>query len=246
MFSWLRFSSADTVMPASVVSLDTLLTRSDVWRGRACARMAEAALASGYAALDAELPGGGWPCGALSEVTHAACGAGEFSLFLPALRALDAEAGWIVLVAPPGQVHAPAWHQLGLPLSRLLVLEAAGADAAWACEQLLGSHALAALFAWLPAADARGLRRLQVAAGGTRSLCVVFRPHHAARQPSPAPLRISLAGTRAGLRVDIHKRRGPPLAEPLILPVERPLPWARLQRHLVAASPARAIAPAPA
>lgn len=233
-------------MPASVVSLDALLTRADLWRGKACAQATAETLSSGHVALDAQLPGGGWPCGTLSEITHSVCGAGEFSLFLPALRALDAEAGWIVLVAPPGQVHAPACHRLGLPLSRLLVLEATGADAAWACEQLLGSHALAGLFAWLPTADARSLRRLQVAAGGTRSLCVVFRPHHAARQPSPAPLRISLAGTRAGLQLDIHKRRGPPLAEPLILLVERPLPWSRLQRHLVAPSPARAIAPAPA
>lgn len=233
-------------MPASIVSLDTLLTRADLWRGKACAQATKEILSSGHAALDAQLPGGGWPCGALSEITHSVCGAGEFSLFLPALRALEAEAGWIVLVAPPGQVHAPACHQLGLPLSRLLVLEVAGADAAWACEQLLGSHALAALFAWLPAADARSLRRLQVAAGGTHSLCVVFRPHHAARQPSPAPLRISLAGTREGLQVDIHKRRGPPLAEPLILPVERPLPWARLQRHIALPTPARAVVPASA
>lgn len=210
--------------------LDALLNRSDLWRGGDCARPAGAAVSSGHAALDAVLPDGGWPCGSLTEVLSGALGAGELSLFLPALRQLDAEAGWIVLVAPPAPVHAPAWQQLGLPLSRLLVVEATGADAAWACEQLLGSGALAALLAWLPAADARSLRRLQLACSGSRTLSLVFRPERMAKQASPAPLRLALHGGQGGLQVDILKRRGPPLARPLTLSIERPLPWSRLDQ----------------
>ena len=40
---------------------------------------------SGYAALDAALPGGGWPEAALVEVLLAADGLGELSLLLPTL-----------------------------------------------------------------------------------------------------------------------------------------------------------------
>lgn len=226
-------------MSASPAALDALLQRADLWRGGACAHHAEATLGSGFAALDAVLPDGGWPCGGLTEVLAGSLGIGELSLFLPALRQLEAEAGWVVVVAPPAQLHAPAWQALGLPLSRLLVVEAEGADAAWACEQLLGSGALAALLAWLPSADARTLRRLQLASSNTRCLSLVFRPERFATQPSPAPLRLALRGSDSGLQVDILKRRGPPLAKPLCLNIERPLPWSRLTRRAPTAAPVR-------
>ena len=220
------------------LTLEALLTRADLWRGQAVACAQGPRVASGFAALDAALPERGWPCGSLSEILSARRGLGEVSLVLPALRALPPEAGWIVLVAPPGRIHAPGWLARAVPLSRLLVVQATGADAAWACEQLLGSGALAALLAWLPSSHPRQLRRLQVAAGQTESLCLVFRPASAARQPSPAPLRMAITGSPRGLQVDILKRRGPPLAAPLSLTIERPLPWSRLARP-------RATAPAP-
>jgi protein ImuA len=44
---------------------------------------------SGFAALDAQLPGGGWPHPALIEVLNERPGIGELSLFLPALRYLS-------------------------------------------------------------------------------------------------------------------------------------------------------------
>jgi cell division inhibitor SulA len=224
-------------MPAQALTLDALLTRADLWRGQDVACRQGPNVASGFAALDAALPDRGWPCGGVSEILGARRGLGEVSLVLPALRALAPEAGWIVLVAPPGRVHAPAWLARGVPLSRLLVVQAGGQDAAWACEQLLGSRALAALLAWLPSCPPRQLRRLQVAAGQTEALCLVFRPASAARHPSPAPLRIALAGSPRGLQVEILKRRGPPLAAPLQLAIERPLPWQRLERRTATARP---------
>jgi len=215
-------------MPVQALTLDALLTRADLWRGQATASNQGPSVVSGFAALDAALPDRGWPCGCLSEILSPMRGLGEVSLVVPALRALDAAAGWIVLVAPPGRIHAPGWLMRGVPLSRLLVVQAGGQDAAWACEQLLGSHALAALLGWLPASTPRQLRRLQVAAAKTSSLCMVFRPLSAARHASPAPLRLSLTGSPRGLQVELLKRRGPPLAAPLNLPIDRPLPWARL------------------
>lgn len=215
-------------MSMSAPVLSELLQRADLWRGDRLAHGGGAGRASGFAALDAALPDGGWPCGALTELLCRDAGIGELSLLLPALAALDEEAGWIALVAPPAQVHAPAWLRAGVPLSRLLVVHATGTDAAWACEQLLASGALAALLAWLPQADARALRRLQLAAQGRPSLAFVFRPEAAAAGASPAPLRLALSAGERALAVRILKRRGPPLAQPLQLAVARPLAWSRL------------------
>jgi protein ImuA len=213
-------------MSAAPISLAKLLQRPDLWRGDSLAQPAREGVASGFAELDAALPGGGWPRGALTELLPRGKGIGELSLLLPALQALEAEAGWIVLVAPPWRPHAPAWQAVGL--SRLLVVEAQARDAAWACEQLLASGSLAALLAWLPEADGRALRRLQLILEGRSSLAFVFRPASTAGHASPAALRLALAAGEQALAVSILKRRGPPLARALSLAVPRPLAWARL------------------
>lgn len=208
--------------------LAPLLQRPDLWRGDALARPLREGVASGFAELDAVLPGGGWPRGALTELLAAGEGVGEVSLLLPALAALEAEAGWIALVAPPWLPHAPAWQALGVDLARVLVVRAAARDAPWACEQLLASGACAAVLAWLPQIDARALRRLQLAGAGRRSLAFVFRPAATAASASPAALRLVLTAGADGLAVHVLKRRGPPLARSLALAVARPVAWARL------------------
>lgn len=225
-------------MAASAPALADLLQRADLWRGGQLAGAAVPVVTSGFAALDAVLPGGGWPCGELTELLCREHGIGELSLLQPTLSTLDHEAGWIAVVAPPWQAHAPAWQAAGVPLERLLMVDATAADAAWACEHLLASGALAALLAWLPDCDTRGLRRLQLAAHGRRSLAFVFRPHAAAGTASPAPLRLRLDAGVQALAVELIKRRGPPLAQPLQLQVRRPLPWSRLQTAPAGSPPA--------
>lgn len=215
-------------MPILAHNLAPLLRHPGLWRADCLAQVGEAGVPSGHPALDAALPGAGWPRGALTELLHDQAGAGELSLLLPALASLPPEAGGIVLVAPPWPLHAPAWQAAGLSLARLLVVRAPPREAAWACEQLIASGALGALLAWLPQADHRCLRRLQLALAGRQSLAFVFRPAAAANQASPAPLRVALAAGKQSLSVRILKRRGPPLAAPLSLAVARPLPWERL------------------
>lgn len=193
--------------------------------------LGEAGVRSGFVTLDAELPGGGWPRGALTELLPETCGIGELALLLPALNECVAQAP-VALVAPPHRLHAPAWAAV-LPLERILWVEASGKDAAWAAEHLLASGALGALLLWLPEqADARSLRRLQLAAEGHSAPAFVFRAATAMRQASPAPLRLSLAGSAQGLLVHILKRRGPPCARSLCLPVARPVAQARLVGRL--------------
>ncbi|WP_018608020.1 translesion DNA synthesis-associated protein ImuA [Uliginosibacterium gangwonense] len=212
-------------MPASAEP-SSLLHRPDIWRGDRVAELGADCVASGYAALDALLPGAGWPCGALSELLLDQPGIGELELLHPALARLSAEGAWLAWVAPALPVYAPALLQWGLSLERLLVLPVKGLDALWCVEQILSSGAFGGVVAWLPEAQPPQMRRLQVAAQGQRPLAFVMRPSACAQQSSPAPLRVALhAGrhARAGLSVHVFKRRGAPVAQSIEIDIPRPV-----------------------
>ena len=93
----------------SAGSLAEILARPDVWCADRLASAEIPAVSSGFAALDAELPGGGWPRGALTEILVDHVGLGECSLVLPALGKMCEEGRWSLLVAPPHRLHGPAW-----------------------------------------------------------------------------------------------------------------------------------------
>ncbi|MCM8595050.1 translesion DNA synthesis-associated protein ImuA [Accumulibacter sp.] len=204
-------------------TLAKILERSDVWRGNTLASALLPGVPTGFSGLDRELPGGGWPRGALTELLPARRGVGELSLLLPALVRLSKdELAWIVCVAPPYPLYAPALDESGVDLSRLLIASAPGRDAAWACERSLRAEGVGAVIAWLPEVSADSLRRLQLAAEASASLLFVFRPPTCALQPSPAPLRLALEGGGGGLIVHLLKRRGG--TQPLPLPIVIPRP----------------------
>ena len=92
-------------------ALNALLSRADIWRGASLAADAGTAIATGHARLDRELPGGGWPTGALTEIISARRGIGEIGLLAPALARLTQAHRWIAWIAPPAQLHAPALAQ---------------------------------------------------------------------------------------------------------------------------------------
>lgn len=201
----------------NAVSLAEVLVRPDVWRG-AAATAGVPVVRSGFAPLDAELPGGGWARGGLSELLCAGPGIGECSLLLPALASVQAEGRWIVLVAPPQVVYAPAWAAR-LDLARLLVITPENyRDRLWAAEQSLSSGAPGAVLCWAPQLESAAVRRLQVAAAASGALAFLFRPESALRDASAAPLRLQLGAASGGrLAVRVLKRRGPPVAAPLQL-----------------------------
>ncbi len=204
--------------------LEDILRRQPVWRGGAPAAPAAPALPSGFAALDAELPGGGWPVGALTEILCPRQGVGELQLVLPALAALTAQGRRIAWLAPPYLPYAPALAAAGVRLECLTVVRAPGRrDALWAAEQVLRAGACHALLAWLPEAGYAELRRLAVAAQASPGFAALFRPPGAAQQPSPACLRLALEWREGRLAARILKRRGAPVAAPLDIAVKRPV-----------------------
>ena len=77
-----------------------------VWRADQLQQVPQAVLSSGHAELDAELPGGGWPLGQLTEVLQAQGGLFEWRLLLPALKQAVAR-GPLVLIAAPAAPARP-------------------------------------------------------------------------------------------------------------------------------------------
>ncbi len=100
------------------LALATVLSNPAIWRGGDCAPE-PAALPSSFPALDAVLPGGGWPGAALTEIVLEREGIGEIRLTLPALARLQAQGHDVVWIAPPQVPYAPALAAAGLDLARL-------------------------------------------------------------------------------------------------------------------------------
>jgi cell division inhibitor SulA/protein ImuA len=209
------------------VVLDDVLARSDIWRGDRFASAEIPSVSSGFAPLDAELPGGGWPRGALTEILSDGVGLGECSLLLPALIRTQNEGRWSILVAPPQPIHGPAWAAAGIDLTRLIVVAATQQrDVLWTTEQSLASGSLGMVLSWVKQTDNRQVKRLQVAVAGSGALAFLFRPARVKAESSAASLRLLLrVGSRGKLGVKLLKRRGPPCHRTLYLDVPRPVKW---------------------
>lgn len=233
---------------------------SMVWAADALHTGAAPVVATGHAALDDVLPGGGWPAGALIELlpaggTEEGAAVPLWPLVLPALATVAAPspvgalraAPVVALVGPPApwgqpgpcQPCLPALAAAGLLSSQLVWLRGDSAAAElWSAEQALRCAEVGAVLAWLPQARQADLRRLHLAAAQRGAgLLFVLRSARAAREASPALLRLSLspsaaagAGESGALMVHVIKRRGPPLAQPLQLQVQP----ARLRAQLAA------------
>lgn len=211
-------------MPASASALASLLAHPAIWRGDDVAPE-PAAMPSGFAALDAALPGRGWPQGALTEFLLEREGIGELRLTLPALVQVQAQGREVVWIAPPYRPYAPALAAAGLDLGHLVIVRCRTAqEALWAYEQALRAPECGAAFAWLPTQDERALRRLQVAAREGRTWGALWRRPGQRGGAIAAPLRLALAPQDGRLAVRVLKRRGAELPQPVLLDLGRTAP----------------------
>jgi len=164
---------------------------------------------TGFAALDAQLPGGGWPTGAIAELMPELAGIGELRLVAPALVAFAHAGRYIAWIAPPLLPYAPALAGAGLPLERVLLIRTRDPkESLWAAEQTLRCPLFGAVLGWPATITDRNVRRLQLAAEAGGSLGILYRPPQAARELSPAALRLRLSPLVDGLAVEIQKVRG--------------------------------------
>lgn len=181
-----------------------------VWRGTDIGHAEQAVVPTGFPALDAQLPGGGWPCQSLTELLQPQPSLCEWRLLAPCLERLVADGGQILLVGPPKRPHAPGLAQLGLREKNLVWLAAdTPAERLWTTEQLVKANPRGAVLAWLPQARTEQIRRLQVHAQSCDCPIFLFRPEQAQRDASAAPLRLLASlGLDWELHVQILKRKG--------------------------------------
>ena len=227
-----------------------------VWRGSDWhAGHVDQTWPSGHTALDAELPGGGWPGNALVQIQQAAHSHAEWALLLPALarqaRQEQQQGGKLVLVAPPYLPFTPALQAAGIAPQRLCCVPQlpgrSAQDLAWACEQALHCRDVLAVLAWLPDLPVATLRRLQLAAASHgRPLWLwqniqmgqTGQMGQMGQHSTPAALRLRLERSSqdaAGLQIQILKRRGPVLDNPVQLSLSQwawmPVLQAQANRH---------------
>jgi protein ImuA len=246
-----------------------------LWRAHQVGRQPLVTWPSGFAVLDAELPGAGWPVGALTELLLPHAGIGEMRLLAPVLAAAQQRQRCVMLFDPPAAPCGWALGALGVDVRQLVLVQgdaaldvrrparrapgprpaAPAAHTLWALEQALKSGHVGVLLAWLPARlPADALRRLQLAAQAHDGPAFVLRDAQAGVQPSAAPLRLRLAPAGPDeLALQILKRRGPPLLQPLHLALPPVLSAPVRRRTLREGRPAlpveegaAAVAPAPA
>ena len=212
---------------------------TNVWRAGELGSASAQTIGTGYNALSHVLPGGGWPCGAMTEVLQAQSGQYEWGLVAPALSALQAASpcGLVVLVGAPYCPFGPALAARQLDMRRLLCINSAARNdnpaMLWATREALECADVCAVLAWLPDARSAHLRRLQIAAITHNKVLFVFRPLQAQHDSSPAPLRLRLAGvphvlngaanvSAYNLQIDVFKRRGPLLCAPVLIDTRPP------------------------
>ncbi|MDN3922213.1 translesion DNA synthesis-associated protein ImuA [Roseateles violae] len=202
---------------------------AQLWRASSLGACSSPCLPSGFAALDAELPGGGWPTRGLVEIISPQHAVLEWRLLAPLLSGLcgGATSGRqaaarrpVLLINPPLTPHLPGLQACGLSPQQLIWIAAdAPQQQLWATEQAIKSNAAAAILAWLPQARPEQIRRLQAGALASDAPIFLFRPWAVQQQSSAAPLRLLLTpGAGWSLDVRILKRRGPACEGWLSLP----------------------------
>lgn len=202
-------------MPISKTSLacpsaSLLKLHPALWRGSQFGTRAGPTVSTGFAALDAELPGKGWPTGALIELLTPHSGIGEMRLLRAALHATAGQQP-VVLLQPPYRPNVACWSGWRFGTQRLLCLTPQRArDAYWAAEQILKNGSCAALLFWAHPIQNSVLKRLHLAAQSSQTLFFIFRPRLVQSEASPAVLRVMLSAEQSGaLTLSILKRRGP-------------------------------------
>lgn len=164
---------------------------------------------TGLQRLDAQLPQGGWPVGAVTELcpTHADIGA--FSVLVPTLARLTQQGRHVVLMGSDQLPELETLSDQGVRLRHVTILRAADTDRQWAMEQKLRSGEAAALVAWMPQLSERQVRRLQDAATAGQAMVMLFRNAGTRSLCRASTLRLVLRpGTDGLLDIEIVRAGG--------------------------------------
>lgn len=192
-------------------TLNELFRQRRLWKGGRAAGAGEG-ISTGFAALDEILPAGGWPRGAVVEVTVSDWGIGELSLFLPLMARCHRDGRYVTWVAPPHAPYPPSLAAGGLDLGlcRVLLNPEKDRQILWCAEKLLQGSACGLVLAWPPTLSDRAVRRLQLAVESSEALCILWRREDQRQMwdGGPASMRLRLCRVNEGLKLEIVKVRG--------------------------------------
>ena len=172
----------------------------NLWRGNQLAHARSRVVDCGDANLARELPGGGWPRGALTDLLVQQTGCGELRLLRPAFERLSSRP--VAMLQPPHDLQPTALAWWGLDPSSVMTVKAPRtADALWAAEQILRAGTCGALLFWQNHVRPESLRRLQTDESGEAE-AIILQPWevvrvHLAAEEIRAP---GGAGSAGGLR----------------------------------------------
>lgn len=210
----------------SSTSLQALLRQTELWRASEHALRApnpdahSPGLPTGYAALDASLPWGGWPANALVEIMTPLWGNGELQLVLPLLRRIS-QAGLPALwIAPPCIPYAPALAAAGVDIAQMIIVTPTAQDVLWSMEKSLQNPASSLVLGWPARLNSKHLRRLQLAAVTGGTLGILFHQRNIAH--SASVLRLSAHAEQDMLAVTVLKARGSHQQTRVLLPRQWP------------------------
>jgi len=177
-------------------------------------------LTTGIPALDALLPTGGWPRGALVEIIVPDEYCDALAPLLPVLAHLSREERWLGMLAPPYRSLASFVGNSAIDTSRLLQInQHPGRSGLWTLEQMLRSGTCSAVLAW-PVCDTELIaKRLQKAAAIGNTLGFLFSLERHAKYNSRLDLRLRFEVTDTGRRmVSLLNGCGDQAGEPACLP----------------------------
>ena len=191
-------------------------------------------LSTGYAELDALLPGGGWVRGELVEILLSPDSLGAMRLVMPALVQLSSEKRWLSWVSPPSLPSVSALATAGVRLSCIqLVRPKHYQDSLEIVEKSLISGQCSAVLAWPMFDDAAILSGLQRSAACSDALAFMFRRAEETQPASPAGLRLRLESRSHGnLAVSVLDQSGAVTAGPVSLVGKPVLPAGTVRRGL--------------
>jgi protein ImuA len=177
--------------------------------------------ASGYRALDRELPNGGWPAAVLNELLLSEPDIGELNLLQHALPQMMADGKTLVLLASAERNLRAKLHEWNIDLNQVVLIEDEHpASHIATVERIMRDENFGALLCWLPEARDDHLQRLHAAIGNSKGWAFIFRPLEEQHRPSPAMLRmICRAAASTCIATQIIKRRGIVQGRSIILPL---------------------------
>jgi len=174
------------------LQLQDVLKRSDIWQASNQVYKSYS-ISTGYQVLDEKLHSSGWPLNRLTEILVDQNHIGETQLVLSAIAKTMQGGGFLFLIEPPFTPYAPAWLKANIDISRIIVIKSCEQqDWLWAAEQVMATKGVSCCLFWPPKdyLSNKVLKRLQLAAEKGSKLNFIFRNNAAAKQSSPASLRL--------------------------------------------------------